>query len=91
MTPLVQVEWLDSMVEAEWSSLDDLRRKADDANSLNNVTVGHLLIDEDGYVLLAQTATPGVDGGKPTYGNTTQIPRVAIVAVRSLTVGRKRR
>lgn len=88
---LVQVEWLDSMAETEWQSLDDLRRKADDANSLNNTTIGYLLLDEDGYVLIASTATPGVDGGKPTYGNTTQIPRCAVVAIRSLTVGRKRR
>lgn len=88
---LVVVEWLDSMTESEWRPLDDLRRKAEDANSLNNATVGYLLLDEPGYVLVASTATPGVDGGKPIYGNTTQIPRCAIVAVRSLTVGRKRR
>lgn len=88
---LVQVEWLDSMVEAEWQSFDDLRRKADESNSLFNTTNGYLLLDEDGYVLIAQTATPGVDGGKPTYGNTTQIPRCAVVAIRSLTVGRKHR
>lgn len=88
---LVQVDWFDSMVEAEWQSLDDLRRKADESNSLLNTTNGYLLLDEDGYVLLAQTATPGVDGGKPTYGNTTQIPRCAVVAIRSLTVGRKHR
>jgi hypothetical protein len=88
---IVSVEWVDSMVEPDWQSLDDLRRKSEDANALNNVTVGHLLLDEPGYVLIASTATPGVDGGKPTYGNTTQIPRCAIVAVRSMTVGRKRR
>lgn len=88
---LVVVEWLDSMTESEWQPLVDLRRKAEDANSLNNATAGYLLLDEPGYVLIASTATPGVDGGKPIYGNTTQIPRCAIVAVRSLTVGRKRR
>lgn len=91
MIPLVQVDWLDSMVESTWESLDDIRRRADDANSLNNTTVGFLLLDEDGYLLIASTATPGVDGGKPTYGNTTHIPRAAVVSVRSLTVGRKRR
>lgn len=87
---VVQVEWLESMAETDWQSLDDLRRKADDANALHNTSIGHLLIDEDGYVLLAQTVTPGVDGGKPMYGNTTQIPRCAIVSVRSVTVGRRR-
>lgn len=85
------VEWVDSMVESDWQSLDDLRRKSDDANALNNVTVGHLLLDEPGYVLVASTATAGVDGGKPTYGNSTQIPRCAIQAVRLMIVGRKRR
>jgi hypothetical protein len=88
---LVQVEWLDSMAESEWQSLADLQRKAEAANSLNNTTVGYLLLDEPGYVLVASTETPGVDGGRPIYGNTTQIPRCAVVAVRSLTVGRKHR
>lgn len=88
---LVSVEWVDSMTESEWQSLADLRRKSEDANALNNTTIGFLLLDEPGYVLVASTATPGVDGGKPIYGNTTQIPRCAVVAVRSLTVGRKRR
>lgn len=88
---LVAVEWLDSMVESDWQSLADIRRQSDDANSLNNTTLGYLLLDEPGYVVIASTETPGVDGGKPTYGNTTQIPRCSIVAVRTLTVGRKRR
>lgn len=81
---LVVVEWIDSHVDQEWRTLEDIRDTADYEDSLRNFTAGYLLLDEAGYLLVASTRTPSSERDPVLYGNTTQIPRVAVVAVRDL-------
>lgn len=84
----VTVEWLDSHVESEWRPSHDIRRRAEFEDALRNFTVGYLLLDEDGYVLVASTQTPSSEHEPALYGNTTQIPRSAVISVRELKTGR---
>lgn len=85
MTRLVLVEWLDSDGNGGWRSIDDATREAA-GDPLTCESAGWILEETDRYLLLAAARSTG--RRVELVADTTQIPRVAIVAVRELKPGR---
>lgn len=79
----VEVEWLDSQGSSRWQSLDDALREAE-GDDLIHRSMGFLIAEHERYVLLAashRAASPGTD---EMVADVIQIPRPAVLSVRTL-------
>ncbi|HKE76651.1 MAG TPA: hypothetical protein VKB57_23740 [Acidimicrobiales bacterium] len=79
---IVEVVWHDSVGEHQWLDLEDARRSARDDGMLQR-SVGWLLADEPGYLLLALSRSESWE----QVDLTLQIPRGCIVRSRVLRHG----
>jgi len=79
---IVEVEWLDSVGDHAWTDLADARREAAD-ESMRQRSVGWLLADEPGYLLLALSRSESWS----QVDLTLQIPRGCVERVRVLRRG----
>ena len=48
----VEIEWLDSISEGRWNSLDNIEREAT-RDAMCHRSIGYLIIDNDDFVLIA--------------------------------------
>lgn len=77
----VQVTWTDSITDGGWVEREAAIQRAEQPDVMNCESVGFLLADEPGYLLLATTH---MRDGDMVQG-VLQIPRVAVTAVRPIT------
>ena len=84
---LVLVEWVDSNGGGGWDEPKTVLRNAEE-NTLGCETVGWLLAENDRYLLVASSRTTSSD---KQVRDAMQIPRCAVLRVRTLTPGRARR
>lgn len=81
--PIVEVEWVDSHTETDWTNLKEAKEKAEHKDALTMLSSGYLVADELSYVLVAGTISIGIDEPDLVNG-TMQIPRSAVVKISPL-------
>jgi len=79
---IVEVQWLDSVGGSEWETLEDARKEAAEDSMLHR-SVGWLIADEPGYLVLALSRRESWSW----VDHTLQIPRGAIVRTKVLRRG----
>lgn len=88
--PRVEVEWLDSQSDGRWQALPDALRAAE-ADDLLHRSIGFLIDDNERYVLLAASHREEREGEPVMVADVLQIPRPAVLSVRTLTLSARQR
>ncbi len=78
---LVEVRWVDSHTDNDWKTLTEARAVAGEEVAVVVRTVGYLVLDEPGYVLVASSYSPPTSDADLLVNCTTQIPRSALLGV----------
>jgi hypothetical protein len=86
--PLVEVEWNDSHAEAGWRSVKDVLETAKKTHKVHCFTSGYLIASNAEFVLIASSYVPWTGNDTPEISETMQIPRSAVINIRSLTLGK---
>jgi len=82
----VRVTWRDSIIlEFQWRSVNFYKDRAKELGAIEHSTVGYLVDENDDYVLVSLCMRP--DGAMM---EAITIPRLAIIEMVELEIGRKR-
>lgn len=74
----VEIAWVDSMTEPyPWVDREEALRDAAKPGTLFTSSLGFLVTEEEGYVILAQSVAQNGD----LLGHVIQIPKVAVVSI----------